>query len=85
MTTHTELGPGDKALTLEGDIDGNRYNGAVGIVQGFARLSSYHPREVCLKFEDGSVAWFWERRVCAPPPPHHSHKFLSAYPDSFAA
>ena len=25
------------------------------------------------------------RTFLAPQPPHHSHKFLSAYPDSFAA
>ena len=25
------------------------------------------------------------RARAAPQPPHHSHKFLSAYPDSFAA
>lgn len=35
--------------------------GLIGKVTGFARFSSYHPREAMVRFEDGKSEWFWER------------------------
>ncbi len=49
---------GSKVRTVHGSIDGNQHADAIGVVEGFARLSSYHPREVFVKFPDGG-AWFW--------------------------
>lgn len=54
---------GRKVKTLQGDIDRNRHSGATGVVQGFARLSSYHAREVYVQFSDGRGAWFWASAV----------------------
>jgi len=54
---------GATVKTLEGDIEGNRHAGSVGVVNGFARFSSHHPREVYVKFPDGNTAWFWLSRV----------------------
>jgi len=54
---------GDTVRCLSGDIDRNRHDGETGKVQGFARLSPYHPREVSVRFPDGSTAWFWVSNV----------------------
>jgi uncharacterized protein YwbE len=54
---------GSKVKTLAGDIDRNQHAGAVGVVAGFARLSSYHPREVRVSFPDGKAGWFWASAV----------------------
>jgi hypothetical protein len=78
----TQLQPGDKVTTLEGCIDRNQHSGASGVVKGFTRFSSYHPREVWVEFEPYKGAWFWERSVIADPTP----KFLNPdYVASFAA
>lgn len=55
-----QLQPGDRVQLRAGDIDHNKHMGDVGIVQGFVRFSSYHPREVSVKALDGSwAAYFW--------------------------
>lgn len=35
--------------------------GEIGVVSGFARLSSYHPREAMVRFSNGRSDWFWVR------------------------
>lgn len=80
----TQLQPGDKVTTLEGCTDRNQHSGASGVVKGFTRFSSYHPREVWVEFEAGKGAWFWERSVRAvseQPTP----KWLTEYVDAFSA
>lgn len=61
---------GDKVRCLAGSIDRNRGAGEVGYVTGFARLSSYHPREVFVSSDPNVGApssawngWFWESDV----------------------
>lgn len=49
---------GDKVKCLHGDIDRGAGKGCVGYVDGFARFSTYHPREVYVKGE-GWSGWFW--------------------------
>lgn len=55
------LSEGDQVKCLTGDIDRLRHIGEVGTISGFARFSSYHPREASVTFADGSAAWFWLR------------------------
>lgn len=61
--THTPLTHGDIVTTPTASIDGRKATG-LGRVDGFARFSAYHPREVSVTALDGSwSAWFWERDV----------------------
>ena len=53
----------DHVTCLTDSIDKPFGKGLTGVVTGFARLSSYHSREVCVKFEDGRSAWFWVSSV----------------------
>ena len=77
---------GDKVTTFAGSIDRNQHKGAIGVVQGFARLSSYHPREVFVAFDDGRGGWFWEHSVRpAPQPLTRTERFTGDYQSSFAA
>ena len=57
--TEVALQHGDKVRCLHGSIDRNVHAGDAGVVGGFARFSSYHPREASVTFPDGSTAWFW--------------------------
>jgi len=55
---------GDKVRCVRGSIDARLGAGEVGYVTGFARLSSYHPREVYVSNVDGTPSapwcgWFW--------------------------
>lgn len=59
----TDFQYGDRVKCLAGDIDRNAHAGAVGTITGFARLSSYHPREASVRFGDGSAAYFWLRDI----------------------
>lgn len=52
---------GDRVVCLRGDIDRQRHVNEIGVISGFARLSTYHPREASVRFEDGSAAYFWLR------------------------
>ncbi len=52
---------GDKVLCLGASIDKQIGLEKVGTVGGFARLSSYHPREAMVRFDDGIADWFWCR------------------------
>lgn len=52
---------GDKVRCITPSIDREIGESAVGVVDGFARLSSYHPREVMVRFSDGAADWFWMR------------------------
>lgn len=50
------LAAGDLVVCLANSIDRPFGKGVTGRISGFARLSSYHPREVWV---DG-VGWLWE-------------------------
>ena len=51
---------GTKVRCVRGNIDQGAHVGEIGVVDGFARLSSYHPREAAVKSEDGRyLGWFW--------------------------
>jgi hypothetical protein len=53
---------GNQVRTLAGSIDERRWQGHTGRIQGFARLSSYHPREAFVTGETDGVPWggyFW--------------------------
>lgn len=60
---------GDRVHCIAGNIDKGRGVGAVGYITGFARFSSYHPREVFVsdRPEGNSdqqwCGWFWESSV----------------------
>lgn len=61
---------GDKVRCLAGSIDRKSGAGEVGYVTGFARLSSYHGREVFVTSKSCEGAptapwngWFWESDV----------------------
>lgn len=81
----TEIEVGSKVVTLESDIDGGRYAGKVGVVEGFLRFSKYHPREVIVRFPDGRSAYFWAGRVALADADPAPSKFTAVYADSFAA
>ena len=51
----TTINEGDRVRCLQGSIDKNIGAGLVGVVEGFARFSSYHGREVLIRF--GPKAW----------------------------
>lgn len=50
---------GSRVLCTQGDIDKSQNEGRTGVVSGFARFSSYHPREALVRFDDGTSGWFW--------------------------
>lgn len=55
---------GDKVRCLFNDIDGKIHGkGRVGHIEGFARLSKYHGREIRVVFDTGEAGWFWETSV----------------------
>lgn len=55
----SEIEQGSKVKCVAGSIDQNLKKDTIGYVRGFARFSSYHPREAYVAFEDGSAYWFW--------------------------
>lgn len=61
----TNIHEGDKVLCKRGNIDKDRGAGLVGTAEGFARFSSYHGREVFVRFGAGcwephpADGWFW--------------------------
>ena len=61
------LKEGDTVRCTAGDIARNEHAGAIGTVEGFARFSVYHSREVWVQFGEGIGAWFWERDVVSFP------------------
>lgn len=60
MTTVQE---GERVRCLQGNIDKNLGAGLIGTVEGFARFSPYHGREVMVRFGQGAPhpadGWFW--------------------------
>lgn len=52
---------GTKVRCNAASIDRRIGKGEQGTVGGFARLSSYHPREAMVHFPDGRSDWFWVR------------------------
>lgn len=50
---------GDTVRCLYGDIDTKQGAGETGVITGFARFSSYHPREAMVRLNDGRSRWFW--------------------------
>lgn len=64
MTT-IDIQEGDKVRCKRGNIDKNAGAGLVGTVGGFARFSSYHGREVMVRFgatkfdPHPANGWFW--------------------------
>lgn len=54
---------GSKVICNANAIDKQTGKGSTGTVTGFARLSSYHPREVMVKLSETESRWFWERDV----------------------
>lgn len=54
----TEFKIGTCVVCKRGDIDRNRFANEHGVIEAFARLSSFHPREACVRTKNGA-AWFW--------------------------
>jgi hypothetical protein len=54
---------GDRVRCRQGNIDKNLGAGLIGVAGGFARFSSYHAREVMVRFGNGEPhpadGWFW--------------------------
>lgn len=66
----TKIEEGSKVKCLAGNIDRGLGAGEVGYVTGFARFSSYHPREVWVSDNPDGLppraawcGWFWESAV----------------------
>lgn len=66
----TKIEEGSQVRCLAGNIDRGIGAGEVGYVAGFARLSSYHPREVFVSDNSDGLSprapwcgWFWESAV----------------------
>jgi hypothetical protein len=60
----TNIQEGDRVRCRQGNIDKNLGAGLIGTAGGFARFSSYHGREVMVRFgQDGehhpADGWFW--------------------------
>lgn len=61
----TNIREGDKVRCKRGNIDKDRGAGLTGTAEGFARFSSYHGREVLVRFGSGKCdphpadGWFW--------------------------
>jgi len=52
---------GDEVCCNAASIDRKIGEGMSAMVTGFARFSSYHPREAMVRFENGDSDWFWLR------------------------
>lgn len=59
------IAEGLSVICLRPSIDQKLGQGEVGVVQGFARLSSYHSREAFVAFADGKSGWFWVHDLIA--------------------
>lgn len=63
----TTIETGSRVRCLHGSIDKNLGAGMIGVAGGFARFSSYHPREVMVRFGQGEPhpadGWFWVSSV----------------------
>lgn len=57
--TREQIQSGQRVMCREASIDNKNHKGDVGVVTGFACLSSHHAREAMVKFDDGSSGWFW--------------------------
>lgn len=60
----TAIREGDRVQCKRGNIEKNLGAGLIGTVEGFARFSPYHGREVRVRFGDRgdfhpATGWFW--------------------------
>jgi hypothetical protein len=85
------LNIGDLVRCRAGGCDHNRGAGEVGYITGFARFSSYHPREAFVSDSPGDAqarwcGWFWVSDLeKAAQPLTRTERFTGSYADSFAA
>jgi len=67
MTPSESIQAGNTVRCLANSIDKQVGKDAVGRVTGFARFSSYHPREAFVTFDEkpADSGWFWVRDLAA--------------------